>query len=227
MKTIYIFFLFIISIMLGAQKKQIKMHTIYSPREFSEIELGPDKDGRNKMTPVVDLHLRKPQLNINIPDKIRFIDVDTCVHIIDSSFSLPVCGESLVTRKRLCYFGEQLNPTLHISIVDDEKWYRSEYDEKPILDDLIIDHEEEDMLEFKNEMIEAKKSGIDEIDIWEGTLNSTGFNLNLFEVIKNMPIKSGLYEVYVTQYGLESNHEKVELIFEYQTKVDSLNQPRN
>ena len=58
---------------------------------------------------------------------------------------------------------------------------------------------------------EARKYPLDELD--EGDSGLSIFNYNVLDFVK-IPVKPGIYEIYVTCVGLESNHAEVEIIFE-------------
>ena len=64
---------------------------------------------------------------------------------------------------------------------------------------------------LQKNIAEAQKYSDDELD--EGMIYGEIMDLNLFEYV-DMPLGTGTYEVYVTYFGLESNHCFVEIVFE-------------
>jgi len=151
-------------------------------------------------------------LKINVPEKIVFHSLDEKVTPV-----LPVCmaySKSSLREVKYRYFSRQ---KIHIKPENEDIVYSVDYYDKSRVNKIpyiSIEVEEYRQKETK----EAQKFSDDEVDNMvfysDNILNvySRGYlNVNALDHVQ-LPIKPGKYEVWVTYYGMESNHAFVEII---------------
>ena len=200
---------------ISAQENTKSMQTvIFTPKEFESINLGPDNTARNTLTPITDEYSQNIHL-INVPERIKFENIDPEILITDRTFVFPICGEIYLTYKRCLFYDELSKPTLYLKRIGKEDYISGVYNEERSPNGMDAELLELFAKEREEEKIEVMKMNPEEIDLWDGELTQQGFNINLFKTIQ-IPIESGYYEVYISMYGLDSNSKKVEIIFEYE-----------
>ncbi len=141
-------------------------------------------------------------VKINVPEKIFFHSLDE-----EAIPVLPVCiaySKSYLRGVKYCYFSQQ---KIHIKHENENIVYSADYYDKSTVNkipNISIEEEEGRQKETK----EAQKLSDKELD--ESPYSRGYFNINALDYVQ-LPIKSGKYEVWVSYYGLESNHAKVEI----------------
>jgi len=149
-------------------------------------------------------------LKINVPEKIFF-------HSLDEKFIpvLPVCiaySKSFLRELKYHNFSKQ---TLHIKYENGDIVYFGDYFNKRVANRTPTDMNsfltDEGLQQRQQEIEEAQKLSDEELN--EGTYSGGYLNVNALDYVQ-IPIKSGKYEVWVTYYGLESNHVFVEIFIE-------------
>lgn len=222
-----------ISVGLSCQNKKnlIRMPIQYIPKEFHDVELGYYESMDNICTPRDE---SKPteyftnKIFINIPQKIIY-NFDKS----DFKAIIPVCGVYSITDRRAYKYAHLSAEMFHIRKVDDENWYLGEIIDPVLLSGDMIVHSPfyyKQMEEKEKKIIEAQKYSDEELDDADYASGET-FNLNLMEYV-DIPLESGIYEIYYSLLGLDSNHVFVEIIFEgeqksfdpHQEKLDCSNQ---
>jgi hypothetical protein len=199
-----------------------KMQIIeFIPKEFHDVKLGYYENTSNPCTPYHSLRLSESLLNkiaINIPEKIIYN-----LNLSDNIFTpvIPVCGAYFITERRSAKYIQQLAKMLYIRKMGEEKWYSGK----------IVDRGEEVILEDgttvfwgpsvspplseegerkRSELLKTAPTYSDE-ELNEGEGSGDFININLLEYI-DMPFEAGIYEIYLSFCGLESNHVEVEII---------------
>ena len=188
----------------------------FIPEYFHQVKLGDNQSKENKLTPHYpdfELYLNN-KIEINIPQKI-------ILRRPASEFTpiIPVCGAYMITRRRGLKYGHLSAKMLHIRKAGEETWHSGE----------IIPLEEElTPLPLNNEKWEkerlerikqAQQYSDDELD---DDLYSSGsaINIDLMESV-DIQLESGVYEIYLSFCGLESNRARVEIIFEHNAEQSS------
>jgi hypothetical protein len=141
-------------------------------------------------------------LKINVPEKIFF-------HSLDEKI-IPVCIAYSISILRDLKYHNYSKEIFHIKPENGKIAYSGEFFDKraahktpyiPI-----------DTSEYERQRInDAQKLSDAELD--EGAYSRGYLNVNALDYVP-IPIKSGKYEVWVTYYGLESNHVFVEIFME-------------
>jgi len=198
-------------------KKTTNMSGIeFIPKEFNDVKLGyyeRDKNPRSPGYPRNASDFLWNKIVINAPKKIICTNSnDTLVPVI------PICGAYIITWRREMKHYDLVN-MFHIRKINDENWLAGKIEDKDLQYEfpLLPPNYEEDQREIEKWRIEAQNYSDEELE--EGQAGGGFFNLNLMEYI-NMPFEPGIYEIYVSNSGLESNRVKVEILF----KVEK-NQP--
>ena len=215
---IWILLLLVASIILGSiyfiyksNKKYQNMQNIeFIPKEFNDVKLGLYETYKNPCSPgyprdITDILWNK--IVINAPQKIICtINDDTFIPVI------PICGAHIVTDRRGFKYHDLGASIFHIRKIGNENWFTGVIIDKDLeyeFPALPPDYEEEQR-EWERNIAEAKKYTDEELE--EGQASGGFLNVNLMEYVK-MPFEQGIYEIYLSFSGLESNHVKVEIIF--------------
>jgi hypothetical protein len=183
----------------------------FIPKEFNEVNLGYFEGGSTLCTPAGTDFLWS-QIVINVPRKIicSISDITTFTPVI------PVCGRYVITQLRILRY-IHLTRMFHIKKIGTEIWKSGEI-VAPFLDNEILppDHEEMER-ERQTRIKEAQNLTDEEIDRRGGQAVGRLINLNLMEYV-DIPFEPGIYEIYMSFRGLESNRATVEIIFKEEKK---------
>jgi hypothetical protein len=183
----------------------------FIPKEFNNVELGYYETSKNPCSPGYPRDITDVLWNeivINAPRKIICTNSgDTLIPVI------PICGAYIVTSRRESKYYEFSARIFHIKKINEANWFTGKIEDKnlqyefPILPPTY----KEDKRQMERERIEAQNLSDEELD--EGQASGNFFNVNLMEYVE-MPFEPGIYEIYLSFSGLESNRVKVEIVFE-------------
>ena len=182
----------------------------FIPKEFNDVKLGYYERFRNPCSPgyphdITDFLWNK--IVINAPRKIICrIGGDTLIPVI------PVCGAHIVTWRREMKYYDLAN-MFYIKKINAENWFTGEIvdkSENPGIPALPPNYQEEQR-ELEKERIEAQSYSEEELE--EGQASGGFLNVNLMDYVE-IPFEPGVYEIYLSFSGLESNRVKVEIVFE-------------
>ncbi len=214
MKFYFALLLFTCAISVSCQtrkKNETMKKKRFEPMEFNDIKLGLSERQENICTPdYPNTHLLKmSQVKINVPTKV-FLHKNS---INDSVSIIPLCGIYLISNYRATLYKEEL-ATIHMKKDDINIWQlgiiggkEDEDTEEP----LPIDWEDVEEKERQNDIDKANLIPVEDIDSGQGF--GSAMNINILEFV-NIPVLPGTYEVYVTMYGVESNHEFINVVCE-------------
>ncbi len=194
----------------SCQLKNKKMQSIYFyPIEFNDVKLGIDEKEIHPLIPNYPNpdEVLLNQIAINAPQKIIFssekIDLELCI---------PVCGYYLITSRRILKYANQDKLLVHIKKDSDQEWIEGEIVDQPINEHPAAppwaDKQEE---EKRKRILEAQKYSDEELN--QGQASEDVINVNVMNYVK-ISLEKGVYEIYLSKSGLESNHVKVEIVFE-------------
>ncbi len=192
---------------------QTNMDTIkFIPKEFHGINLGLNEGNTNKCTPGYPNSdfMEMSQIKINIPSKIilsKKLVEDPAAYVI------PLCGMYMISNYR-AYRNEDKISLVHIRKKGEIEWISGVIGgdtEEEYPDELPPELEEGLEKERQERIKEAKAIPDENLDTGQG--GGGPFNINIMDFV-TMPLLPGLYEVYVSMYGLESNRVIVEIVFE-------------
>jgi hypothetical protein len=189
------------------------MDTIkFIPKEFNNVKLGFYETSKNPCSPGYPLNASDflwNEIVINVPEKI-------ICNVSDSAFVpvIPICGAYIIGEKRSYKYVDLWANVLHIKSEGDNVWYTGEIIEPNLEYEYPEPYpgEEEDKRRTEEEVKKAQKYSDEEIDKKEGQGAGGFFNVNLLDYIK-LPFKTGIYEIFMSTCGLESNRVKVEIVF--------------
>lgn len=182
----------------------------FIPQKFHDVKLGYYETSKNECSPGYPLNASDflwSEIAINVPDRI-------ICNVLDSTFApiIPICGAYIISQKRGLKYAHLSDKVLHIKI--DNTWHSS-----VIVDpDLQYEHPalppnyEEEEIKRQQRIKEVQKYSDEEIDKKGGQGFGGFFNVNLLDYIK-FPLESGVYEIFMSTCGLESNRVKVEIVF--------------
>ena len=179
----------------------------YIPKEFHDVKLGFYENKENICTPYFPgaCSKIKNQIAINVPQKIICNKIDLII---------PLCGVYMIPERRGLKYADLSTPIIHIRKIGEETWFQGEIvdlfleNTNPYIPPDYYIEEEKRQQRIKD----AQKYSDDELIEKEGLSFGKAINVNLAEYI-NLSFQEGIYEVYVSKSGLESNHVKVEIIF--------------
>ena len=210
-----LFVMFFLSVYLEVFSQTInnihEMNTIqFIPQEFENIKLGYYESAENACTPAykskpVEFMINK--ILINAPQKIIYYPSDSNFKPI-----VPICGVYMITSRRGLKYAHLSAQMLHIRKVGYSDWHSGEI----VAPNLQYEHPAlppnfyEDQKETEQEIKEAQKYSDEELN--QGQASGSAININLMEYV-NVELSSGLYEIYLSFNGLESNRVIVEIIF--------------
>jgi hypothetical protein len=186
-------------------KAQTNMQAIqFIPKEFSDVESMFDTNERHSLTPFApDFFCDMNIIRINAPQKIIVTAVD-----FSSKLIIPLCGFCSVSYKRIAKYWDQKGYLIHIKKVGEEEWFSGKiWKTRP--NNEVIDPRDE--VERKIKIEKAKNYTDDELD--EGGAAVKSFNVDVLKFVQFVP-ESGIYEIYVSTVGLESNHMQIEIAIE-------------
>jgi hypothetical protein len=215
-KQVCIIVFFVLTIIYSSEifsqtnKKIIEMDPIeFIPKEFHNVVLGFTESSENVCTPFFPKYYLKlsNQVAVNIPQKIICNEVGSCPII-------PLCGASMIRERQELKYAHLSTPTIHVRKMGEEAWHSGEIVE---LDSGVNQHPAlppnyyEEEAERQQRIKEAQKYSDDELNEDVGQSSGSAFNVNLVDYI-TIPFEQGIYEVYVSRCGLESNRVKVEIL---------------
>ena len=180
----------------------------FIPKEFNDIKLGFRESIQNVCSPQFSGLIPVNSITINSPQKIICKNnKNVYVPII------PVCVVYDVSLRRGLKYYHLNVELLHIRRIGDEKIYTGEIFEKG-LENEYPDYPSgyyEELERIEADVKEAQKYSDDDLD--SGQSSGGYMNIDLLEYV-DVPLQSGLYEIYLSFSGLESNHVQVEIVFE-------------
>ena len=203
-------------------KKNKNMKTIkFIPEKFENIDFESMEREMCPCSPNYPERLSEMNaLKINVPKKIFFHRLD---EKLDPVF--PICiaySKSVLRELKYHDFSER---TIHIKPENGDFEHSGNYFDKSTVNKTPIDMNSlltaEGLQQRQQRIEEAQKLSDDELN--KGTYSGGYLNVNALDFV-SIPIKSGKYEIWVTYYGLESNHTIVEIIIEGEVKAHD-NQP--
>ena len=186
----------------------------FIPATFNDLELGYLSNSLKPCSPLYPeraiSHLRNEVL-INAPEKIV---ISSSLRLDSLQPVIPVCIAFVITE----YFGYKyahlIDEEFHIRKMDSGKSYTGILYDESLLDGspLAPDPTQEEWgKEREMRVVQAQSYSNDELN--GGQASSTYRNLNLMQYV-DMPFEPGVYEIYYTLKGLESNRVQVEIVFE-------------
>ncbi len=184
----------------------------FIPKEFNNVELGYNETSKNPCSPgyprdVTDVLWN--EIVINAPRKIICTNSgDTLIPVI------PICGAYVTTSRRDFKYYDLGTWIFHIRKINEGTWFTGEivYVDESLRYEfpaLPPNHEKEER-EMERRIAEAQKYSDEELE--EGQASGDYFNENLMDYVE-IPFEPGIYEIYLSFSGLESNRVKVEIIF--------------
>ncbi len=189
--------------------KQNNMYcTRFIPEIFNEIELGYSKTSQTVCSPgYPSTQIALNTITINTPDRI-IINVK-CDHI---SSVLPMCVTYKVSSRRSTKYHED-EMMVHLRMIEGREVYFGKIIDNDVNNDYVIPPYWNSQMEQnrRERILEAQKYSDEELN--DGQASGGYMNLNIMEYV-DMPFAPGRYEVWLSFYGLESNHCFTEIIAE-------------
>lgn len=195
----------------------------FIPKQFEEVSYNYRNNNLNLLTPFYN-EIKKsqdipPVIRINAPVKVIYNEM-LLNNLIPTV--LPICGCGMFFERRGLYYYPNNNYYIHIKPPKKNEWIVGEvvipeYEEGELPISLYEEETEEqtkskEATEFDLKIKEVKQYSLNELD--QGLSSSLDiFNYNVLDFMKLQMI-SGVYEIYVTCIGLESNHVKIEVVVE-------------
>lgn len=190
----------------------------FIPKEFQTVKLGYYEHTPHALIPYYPETdgVMKNEIAINAPHKIIFKPKSD-----DFTPIIPVCGYAVITRRRglkyadydevLGEYADHNTFKIHIKKATEEEWFNGE-----IIDDSGEIYEEDpDAEKYAEERLkeikEAQKYTLEDLE--DGQAGAGAFNVNVLRYV-TIPLTSGIYEIYISALGLESNHVQVEIAIE-------------
>jgi hypothetical protein len=200
-------------------KAQTNMQAIqFIPKEFHDVKLGYYEHTLHALIPYYPEtdDVMWNEIAINAPRKIIF-------KLKNDDFTpiLPLCGYFVITKGRFLKFAdydEELGKyapyntmVIHMKKVSEEDWFSGkivdDYD-GDFVEDPDAEKDEEKRLK---EIMEAQTRTLEDLE--DGSAGADAININVLKYV-HIPLTSGVYEVYLSLSGLESNHMQVEIVIE-------------
>ena len=187
------------------------MRNIYFiPEKFNDIKLGYSVRSMNPCSPGYPDRLFEINIiKINTPEKVIYK-----LNKEESAFIIPLCILSSTSIKRIYKYNHLSDRLIHVRKMDNDSFI---YTGQIYNNAIRCGHIETDPLheelekEKQIKVEEAQAYSDDELDSEPA---AGGYrSVNLMDYV-DMPFLPGKYEVWVTCYGLESNHTIVEIIIE-------------
>ena len=181
---------------------------VFIPNDFHNVKFGLYESGENVCTPFYpNFEMKiKNEVVINIPQKI------ICNSEIDSLI-IPICGAYIIGERRGLKYAHLSTPIIHIFKIDEETWYSG----KIIDPNLKYEHPDLSFYNTKQEknrmqkIKEAQSYSDDELNNETGSFSGSAINVNALDFV-DLTIQPGIYEIYISMYGLESNQLQVEIL---------------
>lgn len=191
------------------QQQKIMYKTKFIPNDFQNMECGYHSVIPNACTP--QLEKGKTGIKINGPRQMicYIITSDTQAIGVTVVPYLPICFSYKITKKRQYKHYEESNIIIYIKNEKDKNWTSGVVHYEDDGYNIPSPEEEEDMRKIQEEVKNAQNYSEDTLD--KGPSFGATMNLNVLEYV-NIPLKSGEYEIYLTNFGLESNHIIVKIV---------------
>ena len=189
----------------------------FIPESFNDLELGHFHDGRNPCSPMYPKRATSYLLNellINVPEKVILPSTVPLDHIKPI---IPVCIARVASARRGYKYAHLSDEIFFIRKADSDEWYQGkvyyeEWDEGEIPGPSPTPEQmEKEQKELEAKIAEAQQYSDDELNV--GNYSGNYRNLNLMQYV-DMPFEPGVYEIYYSVLGLESNRVQVEIVFE-------------
>jgi len=189
----------------------------FIPETFNDLELGNFKGGHNPCSPMYPDEATRYLTNealINVPEKII---LPSSVPLESIKPIIPVCAAAVYTARRGAKYAHLSEEIFYIRKTDSEHWFKGKvyyeaWDEGdipgPLPDEEVMEKKRK---EREKEIAQAQQYSDDELN--EGTGSGEYRNLNLMQYV-DMPFEPGVYELYYSALGIESNRVQVEIVFE-------------
>jgi hypothetical protein len=190
-------------------KKELDMRNIeFIPEEFHNVKLGFYETENNVFTPP-NADFLWNEIIIIAPEKIIIHSGSDTIRPI-----IPICGAYIIGQRRGLKYAHLSAKMLNIRKIGEEIWYSG-----AIIDpNLQYEHPalppnfEEEQARRQQRIKEAQNYTDEEINEKVGQGSGSNININLMEYV-DFPFEPGVYEIYLSFSGLESNRVKVEIIF--------------
>src|SRR5690554_3339537 len=189
----------------------------FIPESFNDLEFGNFHDGRNPCSPMYPKKATSYLLNellINVPEKVILPSTVPLDHIKPI---IPVCIASVFTARRGYKYAHLSDEFFYIRKVDSDEWHKGRvyyvfWDEGEIPGPGPTPEQmEKEEKELQAKIAEAQQYSDDDLNV--GSFSGEYLNLNLMQYV-DMPFEPGVYEIYYSVLGLESNRVQVEIVFE-------------
>ena len=203
-----------------AQKEVNTLSVQFVPKIFHNIKLDYGDNTIHSLTPCYPdpIFKMKNKIAITIPQKIIFSPKQNNFKPI-----IPVCGYYCVSDLRELKYRNQSALFIHIKKNKNEESYHGEVKEEEIYypwENVIIPEysskralRKYDRGQRKNQRKIRRAQKLTDEELNTGSFFGDALNINALKYV-DIPLESGTYEIYLTIYGLESNHAKVEIVFE-------------
>jgi hypothetical protein len=123
----------------------------------------------------------------------------------------------MIRERRGLKYAHLSTPTIHVRKMGEETWYSGEiveiYSGTLEHPDLPHNYYEEEA-KRQQRIKEAQKYTDEELDENIGQSSGSAININIVNLV-NISFEQGIYEIYVSMFGLESNRVKVEIDTKY------------
>ncbi|GAO31716.1 hypothetical protein [Geofilum rubicundum] len=187
----------------------------FIPETFNDLKVGAFHGGRNPCSPMSPEKATSYLMNetlINVPEKII---LPSSVPLESIKPIIPVCVASVFTARRGAKYAHLSEGVFHIRKTDSEHWfkgiiYEELWDEGempgPAPDEEVVEKRRK---EREKQIAKAQQYTDDELN--EGNFSGEYRNLNLMQYV-DMPFEPGVYELYYSALGIESNRVQVEIV---------------
>lgn len=197
------------------QNSSMKKQEIrFIPETFNQIELGYLSNSQTPCSPMYPNDATDDLWNeiiIKAPEKIMI--PNTCLKT-GIKPTLPVCVAMVITARRGYKHAQLSDEVLHIRNTESNKWITGQIFDETLLDGnpIVPSPVEDDWeKELQKRIKDAQKYTEDELD--EGRASGTYRNIDLLKYV-DISLEQGIYEIYFSTKGLESNKVQVEIVFE-------------
>ena len=214
-KQLGLLFFFVFMLMQGATiscqtvKKTKNMKNIeFIPQEFNIVKLGFYETSETVSFLQFSEGIPMNTITISTPQKIICNTNDKYFVPV-----IPVCAVYIVSLKRGLKYSYLSAKMLHIRNIYEETIYSGEIVDKnmeyehPIYPPNYEEEEKERLARVE----EAQKYSDEELDM-PGLFEGNFINVNLMDYM-DIPFQTGVYEIYLSFSGLESNRVEVEIVF--------------
>ena len=186
-------------------KKEVKMIE-YIPKEFHTVKLGFHESSENVCTPYFPQTYLKidNQIVINVPQKVISNHQD--------SLMIPLCGVYKISERRGLKYEHLSTPIIHVRKIEEETWQTGKIIDQNSGFSSERPESEEEESKRQQAIKEAQKYSDDELNEKTGYAFGKAINVSIVRYV-HIPFEQGIYEVFVSMFGLESNRVQVEIVF--------------